>query len=230
VKPIERLGETRAPDGTPLALTRRDDEYMILASGKPLMTSRMHGSEDTLATLGCRDLPPRAPRVLIGGLGMGFTLRSALDLLPADALVVVAELVPAVVEWNRGPLGPLAGHPLDDPRVRIDMRDVGDVIRSSTAVFDAILLDVDNGPDAFTLAGNASLYGDAGIAAARRALKPGGALAVWATEEDKRFVQRLGRAGFAAATERVRARAGRGRSRHVIFVARAPRATPAPQR
>ncbi len=186
------------------------------------MTSRMHGSEDTLATLGCRDLPPKAPRVLIGGLGMGFTLRSALDLLPADALVVVAELVPAVVEWNRGPLGPLAGHPLDDPRARIDMRDVGDVIRSSAAVFDAILLDVDNGPDAFTLAGNASLYGDAGIAAARRALKPGGTLAVWATEEDKRFVQRLGRAGFAAAAERVRARAGRGRSRHVIFVARAP--------
>lgn len=220
MKPLERLGETRAPDGTPLALTKRDDEYMILASGKPLMTSRMHGSEDALATLGCRGVPARAPHVLIGGLGMGFTLRAALDLLPTDALVVVAELVPAVVEWNRGPLGPLAGHPLDDPRVRIDLRDVGDVIRSSAAAFDAILLDVDNGPDAFTLAGNASLYGDAGIAAVRRALRPGGALAVWATEEDRRFVQRLRRAGFEASAERVRARAERGRSRHVIFLAR----------
>lgn len=220
MKPIERLGETRAPDGTPLALTKRDDEYMILASGKPLMTSRMHGSEDALATLGCRGVPARAPHVLIGGLGMGFTLRAALDLLPKDARVVVAELVPAVVEWNRGPLGPLAGHPLDDPRVRIDLRDVGDVIRSSAAAFDAILLDVDNGPDAFTLAGNASLYGDAGIAAVRRALRPGGALAVWATEEDRRFVQRLRRAGFEASAERVRARAERGRSRHVIFLAR----------
>lgn len=220
MKPLERLGETRAPDGTPLALTKRDDEYMILASGKPLMTSRMHGSEDALATLGCRGVPARAPHVLIGGLGMGFTLRAALDLLPKDARVVVAELVPAVVEWNRGPLGPLAGHPLDDPRVRIDLRDVGDVIRSSAAAFDAILLDVDNGPDAFTLAGNASLYGDAGVAAVRRALRPGGALAVWATEEDRRFVQRLRRAGFEASAERVRARAERGRSRHVIFLAR----------
>lgn len=220
MKPLERLDETRAPDGTPLALTKRDDEYMILASGKPLMTSRMHGSEDALAALGCRAVPARAPHVLIGGLGMGFTLRAALDLLPKDARVVVAELVPAVVEWNRGPLGPLAGHPLDDPRVRVDLRDVGDVIRSSAATFDAILLDVDNGPDAFTLAGNASLYGDTGIAAVRRALRPGGALAVWATEDDKRFVQRLRRAGFEASAERVRARAERGRSRHVIFLAR----------
>lgn len=220
MKPLERLGETRAPDGTPLALTKRDDEYMILASGKPLMTSRLHGSEDALAILGCRGVPARGPHVLIGGLGMGFTLRAALDLLAKDARVVVAELVPAVVEWNRGPLGPLAGHPLDDPRVRVDLRDVGDVIRSSAAAFDAILLDVDNGPDAFTLAGNASLYGDEGIAAVRRALRPGGALAVWATEEDKRFVQRLRRAGFEASAERVRARAERGRSRHVIFLAR----------
>ena len=220
MKPLERLDETRAPDGTPLALTRRDDEYMILASGKPLMTSRLHGSEDALAALGCRDVPARAPRVLIGGLGMGFTLRAALDLLPADALVVVAELVPAVVEWNRGPLGPLAGHPLNDPRVRVELRDVGAVIRSSLAAYDAILLDVDNGPDAFTLAGNASLYGEPGIAAIRRALTPGGVLAVWATEEDKRFVQRLRRAGFEASAERVRARRERGRARHIVFLAR----------
>jgi spermidine synthase len=220
VKPLERLGETKAPDGTPLALTRRDDEYMILASGKPLMTSRMHGSEEALATLGCRELPSAAPCVLVGGLGMGFTLRAALDAVPATATVVVAELVPAVVEWNRGPLGPLAGHPLDDPRTRIDLRDVGAVMRSSTAAFDAILLDVDNGPEEFTLRGNASLYGEAGIALTRNALKPGGTLALWSTKEDKAYERRLRRAGFDARAERVRARLQQGGSRHIIFVAR----------
>jgi spermidine synthase len=220
VKPLERLGETKAPDGTPLALTRRDDEYMILASGKPLMTSRMHGSEEALATLGCRELPSAAPCVLVGGLGMGFTLRAALDVVPATATVVVAELVPAVVEWNRGPLGPLAGHPLDDPRTRIDLRDVGAVMRSSTAAFDAILLDVDNGPEEFTLRGNASLYGEAGIAVTRNALKPGGTLALWSTKEDKAYERRLRRAGFDARAERVRARLQHGGSRHIIFVAR----------
>ena len=221
MKPWEELGRASMPDGSEMRLARRDTELVIFVDRRILMSSRMHGSEEHLAALGCRQLGAvRAPHVLVGGLGMGFTLRAALDLLPKDARVVVAELVPAVVEWNRGPLGPLAGHPLDDPRVRIDLRDVGDVIRSSAAAFDAILLDVDNGPDAFTLAGNASLYGDAGVAAVRRALRPGGALAVWATEEDRRFVQRLRRAGFEASAERVRARAERGRSRHVIFLAR----------
>lgn len=220
--PWKQLGKARVPgDNGELTLQQRGDEYSIRVDGYELMNTRVHGSEDALAELACAELKDtKSAHVLIGGLGMGFTLRAALDLLPKDARVVVAELVPAVVEWNRGPLGPLAGHPLDDPRVRIDLRDVGDVIRSSAAAFDAILLDVDNGPDAFTLAGNASLYGDAGIAAVRRALRPGGALAVWATEEDRRFVQRLRRAGFEASAERVRARAERGRSRHVIFLAR----------
>lgn len=220
MKPLERLAETQAPDGTPLALTRRDDEYMILASGKPLMTSRMHGSEEALATIGCRHVPAHAPRVLIGGLGMGFTVRAALDVLPASALVVVAELVPAVVDWNRGPLAPLAGHPLDDPRVRIDVRDVKEVIRTSPGEFDAILLDVDNGPGAFTLASNAALYGDAGIGAMRAALRPGGVFALWSTQEDKRFEQRLRRAGFEVKAERVRARLKAGGSRHTIFAGR----------
>ena len=121
---MELLGETRAPDGTHIALTRQDREFIILAGGKPLMSSRMHGSEQALATFGCAQSPAQAPCVLIGGLGMGFTLRATLDLLPQDATVVVAELVAAVVEWNRGPLGPLAGHPLNDPRVRVDERDV----------------------------------------------------------------------------------------------------------
>ncbi|MEO6214286.1 MAG: hypothetical protein ABIP65_11720, partial [Vicinamibacterales bacterium] len=114
MKPLEILGEKRTPDGTEITLTRRDRDYIILAAGKPLMSSRMHGSEQALATFGCRNVPKDSPHVLIGGLGMGFTLRATLDLLPDDARVVVAELIPTVVEWNLGPLGPLADHPLDD--------------------------------------------------------------------------------------------------------------------
>lgn len=146
MKPWELLGEARTPDGTALALTRRDREYVILANGKSLMSSRMHGSEEALATLACRRLRAPEPCVLVGGLGMGFTLRATLDLLPPGATVVVAELVPAVVEWNRGPLGPLAGHPLDDRRVRIEVGDVAAALRSNPGRFDAVLLDVDNGP------------------------------------------------------------------------------------
>src|SRR5688500_15289568 len=145
MKPWELLGETRTPDGTTMTLTRRDTEYVILANGKSLMSSRMHGSEEALATFACARIGGReAPRVLIGGLGMGFTLRATLDLLPQDGTVVVAELLPAVVEWNRGPLGPLAGHPLKDRRVRVEQGDVAVTLRSSANTFDAILLDVDN--------------------------------------------------------------------------------------
>jgi spermidine synthase len=218
MKPLELLGETRTPDGTHITLTRRDREYIILAAGKPLMSSRMHGSEQALATFGCRSVPGAEPQVLIGGLGMGFTLRATLDLLPDTATVVVGELVPAVIEWNRGPLGPLAGHPLDDHRVRLAPGDVGETIRRSHSVFDAILLDVDNGPDAFTTGGNNSLYDDAGIAAARNALRPGGTLAVWSAWEDRRFEQRLKYGGFRVKVERVRARLKAGGPRHTIFL------------
>jgi len=224
MKPLELLGETRTPDGTHITLTRRDREFIILAAGKPLMSSRMHGSEQALATCGCRHLPTENPRVLIGGLGMGFTLRATLDLLPSDATVVVGELVAAVVEWNRGPLGPLAGHPLQDPRVTIAPGDVGDTIRNSRQAFDAILLDVDNGPDAFTASANTSLYNDAGIAAARNALRPGGTLAVWSAWEDRRFEQRLKYGGFTVRVERVRARLKAGGPRHTIFLAHLGRA------
>ena len=179
MRPLELLAETRTPDGTLLSLTRRDREYIILAAGKPLMSSRMHGSEQALATFGCRNLPAEGARVLVGGLGMGFTLRATLDVLPCDGSIIVAELIPAVVEWNRGPLGPLAGHPLKDTRVSVALGDVGAAMRARAGGFDAILLDVDNGPDAFTATGNASLYDNAGIAAARDALRPGGTLAVW---------------------------------------------------
>ena len=172
LKPWELLGETRTPEGEAMALTRRDREYVILAGGKSLMSSRMHGSEEALAMLACRRARTRAqPCVLIGGLGMGFTLRATLDLLPPDATVVVAELVAAVVEWNRAPLGPLAGHPLKDKRVRVVVEDVGQTLRASEHRFDAVLLDVDNGPSAFTASSNAALYDDRGLAAAREGLE-----------------------------------------------------------
>jgi spermidine synthase len=220
VKPTELLGETRAPDGTHIALTRQDREFIILAGGKPLMSSRLHGSEQALATFGCRHVPRAQPRVLVGGLGMGFTLRATLDELPPDADVLVAELIPAVVEWNRGPLGPLADHPLRDRRTRLVVGDVGETIRASRAAFDAILLDVDNGPDAFTAAGNAGLYSDGGLSAARDALAPGGRLAVWSAWEDRKFEQRLKYAGFDVEVQRVRARLKQGGPRHTIFIGR----------
>ena len=219
MRPWELLGETRTPDGEDFRLTRQGSEYVILASGEPLMSSRMHGSEEALAALGCREARTRkSPCVLVGGLGMGFTLRATLDLLPPAAVVVVAELVPAVVEWNRGPLGPLAEHPLKDPRVTIEIGDVAATLRSSTRRFDAVLLDVDNGPAAFTASHNTRLYDDDGLAAARGALKDGGVLAVWSAWEDRRFEQRLRYGGFTVAVERVRGRLKKGGPRHTIFL------------
>jgi len=215
----ELLAETRTPDGDLIALTRHGIEYVISAGGLPLMSSRMHGSEEALAAFGCaRARTLEAPSVLVGGLGMGFTLRATLDLLPFSATVVVAELVAGVVDWNRGPLGPLADHPLKDKRVVIDLNDVAATLRSSTRRFDAILLDVDNGPSAFTASRNAELYSDRGVAAVRAALRPNGVVAVWSAREDRRFEQRLRHGGFAVAVERVRGRLKRGGPRHVIFL------------
>jgi spermidine synthase len=222
VKPWEVLGETQAPDGTAIALTRRDREYVILANGKSLMSSLMHGSEEALAALACSHL--RAvdePSVLIGGLGMGFTLRATLDLLAKGASVTVAELVPAVVEWNRGPLGPLAGHPLKDKRVRVVVGDVSGVLASSHRQFDAIMLDVDNGPAPFTADANAGLYDNRGLAAARSALKENGVLAIWSAWDNRKFVQRLRYAKFDVAVEHVRGRLKKGGPHHTIFVVRA---------
>lgn len=217
----ELLGETRTPDGEEMALTRRGSEYIILASGKPLMSSRMHGSEEALAMLALRDVRTLAhPCVLVGGLGMGFTLRATLDLLPAGATVVVAEMVPAVVEWNRGPLGLLAGQPLKDTRVLVLVGDVADTLRSSPARFDAVLLDVDNGPAAFVASHNAALYDDRGVATARAALKKGGVLAVWSAWDDRKFEQRLRYGGFTVEVERVRGRLKKGGPRHTIFLGR----------
>lgn len=219
--PWELLGQASLPDGTDMTLTRRGNEYMILADGKDLMSSRMHGSEEALATLGCAYA--RAidePCVLVGGLGMGYTLRATLDLLPHAATVVVAELLPAIVEWNRGALAPLAGRPLSDRRVRVEMGDVGATMRKAPARFDAILLDVDNGPRAFTQASNGDLYRDSGIVAARAALRPGGMYAVWSAREDTKFEHRLRYHGFTVESRQVRARLQRGGPRHTIFLGR----------
>lgn len=223
MKPWELLGEARAPDGTLLALTRRDREYVILADGKSLMSSRMHGSEEAAATFACQPLRGAAePQVLIGGLGMGFTLRAALDSLPPGAVVTVAELVPAIVAWNAGPLGSLAGHPSKDPRVRVDASDVGVTLGANPGRFDAVVLDVDNGPSAFTSSDNAWLYDDRGLAVARAALTAGGVLSVWSARDDRRFTQRLRHAGFRVQVEHVRARLKQGGPRHTIFLGYAP--------
>ena len=220
MKPLELLGESLTPDGTDLKLARRDREYIILANGKSLMSSRMHGSEEALAILACRKARTMdQPSVLVGGLGMGFTLRATLDLLPPNARVVVAELVPAVVEWNREMLGPLARHPLKDRRVRVDVNDVAVTISSTPGRFDAVLLDVDNGPSAFASSSNERLYDDGGLAAGHRALKSGGVLAVWSAREDRKFEQRLRYAGFRVEVEQVRGRLKKGGPRHTIFLA-----------
>ena len=225
MKPWELLGQACTPEGDDLTLMRRSGEYVILANGRTLMSSRMHGSEEALATLACRRARTlEEPCVLVGGLGMGFTLRATLDLLPPAATVVVAELLPAVVEWNRGPLGPLAEHPLKDRRVRVDVGDVAATLRSGAARFDAVLLDVDNGPDALTAPHNAALYNDRGLAAIRAALKIDGVLAVWSAREDRKFEQRLRHGAFTVEVARVRGRLKKGGPHHAIFLGHNPAA------
>lgn len=219
--PWVELGRTRLPDGGELKLARRGDEFSIRLAGSELMNSRLSGSEEALASLACAKLAGRpAPRVLIGGLGMGFTLRAALGHLPPRASVVVAELLPAVVEWARGPMGDLFAGSLDDPRVRVDIADVARLIGSER--WDAILLDVDNGPDGLTQAANDGLYGAGGLAVARRALTPGGVFAVWSEGPDAAFARRLARAGFTVEEHRVHAHRGKSGRRHVVWVGARP--------
>jgi len=217
VIPWVELGRAKLPDGE-LVLSRRGDEYVLRMRGAELMNSRSHASEELLATLGCAGLPSDA-RVLIGGLGMGFTTRASLDALASTATIVIAELLPEVVAWNRGPLAHLAAHPLDDPRVSVRIADVAEVMSEGT--HHAILLDVDNGPDAFTAPSNSKLYGVRGLERARRALVPGGTLAVWSVADDKAFTGRLRGVGFTVETHRVPPRPNSG-ARHVVWIARAP--------
>lgn len=220
---FELLGTATIPGkGSQLRLLQRNDEFSIKIAGSTgeLMNSRLHGSEDALATLACERVADHpAPRVLIGGLGMGFTLAAALGALGETAEVTVAELVPEVEQWNLGPLGSAAGYPLKDARARVHIGDVVELIKASPASYDAILLDIDNGPEGLTRKENDWLYTTPGIAAAQAALTPDGILAYWSAGQDPAFTERLKRAGLSVEPVTVRAhRPGKG-AKHVIWLA-----------
>ena len=229
MKPWVCLDTAAVPGGSaPLRLMRRDEEYSIMLGTNELMNSRLSGSEQALADLSASKIAGRTqPRVLIGGLGMGFTLRSALSAFSADAEIVVAELVPEVIAWARGALAPVFGTCLSDPRVTLVNADVGSLIASPGTGYDAILLDVDNGPDGVSRAGNDRLYGAAGLKAARTALRPAGVLAVWSSGPSLAFTKRLQGANFGVETVRARARSGGRGARHIIWIATRPGRTSA---
>jgi len=212
--------DTASEHGGTMRLYQRDDEWSIRVDRQgELMNSRAHNSEDVLAELACAHVGERkSAHLLVGGLGMGFTLRAALDHAGSDATVIVAELVPAVVRWNREHLGALAGFPLNDARVVVLEQDVGRVMREHEECFDAIMLDVDNGPDGFTREDNDTLYGYPGLNNAYDALKPGGVLTVWSAAPDISFAQRMMKVGFKVEERRVRALATQSGSRHTIWI------------
>jgi len=218
------LIDSASEHGATLRLYQRGDEFSIRVDGQgELMNSRQHHSEDVLAELACARIRERkAPRLLVGGLGMGFTLRAALSHAPATARITVAELMPAVVRWNRAHLGALAGFPLDDARVTVQERDVGQIMREHRNGFDAIMLDVDNGPDGFTREDNDALYGYPGLNTAFEALRPGGALTVWSCAPDRAFTQRMRKVGFEVTEQDVRARAGGRGDRHHLWLGLRP--------
>jgi spermidine synthase len=224
VVPWIHLDTAAVPDnGGELRLMRRGTEYSIMSGAIELMNSRLSGSEEALATLAAARLADR-PRahILIGGYGMGFTLRAALRAVGQTAQVTVGELVPAVIAWARGPMAQLSAGCLDDPRLTLHEGDVGELIRVGQAAYDAILLDVDNGPEGLSRAANDRLYDPEGLAAARKALRPGGYLAVWSSAPSPAFTRRLRQAGFAVEELGVRASTrGRG-GRHTIWMARTP--------
>jgi len=220
MKPNEKIAATRTPDGSEMVLYRHDRDFSIMINGQDLMHSRQHESELELSRLGCAHLTDHpAPRILIGGLGMGYTLRQALDILSPSANVVVSELLGAVVEWNRTFLGKLNGFPLTDNRVDLKTADIINVISQSKHQFDAILLDVDNGPRAMTDAGNHRLYSDEGIGLCRRALRAGGCLAVWSVEPSRKFEQILLRGNFHVRRFRVPAHKGSKAQSRFVWVA-----------
>lgn len=220
--PWTLLDSAQVPgQGGELRLYRRGEEFSIILVGRgELMSSRVHGSEEALAAQTVARLADsRQSKILIGGLGMGFTLAAALRLLGAQSQVVVAELIPAVVTWNRGPLGQLADHPLDDPRVSVREGDIARMLRAESQAYDAILLDVDNGPEGLTRKQNDWLYGTEGLNAAYAALRPGGILAVWSAGPAAEFMQRLRKVGFEVDEVRVRAHGAKG-ARHMIWLGR----------
>ena len=219
--PWEFLDRAPVPGSqTELRLYRRGEEFSIRLDRSELMNSRMHGSEEALAELACAKVADRArPQILIGGLGMGYTTAAALRQLRADGHVVVAELAPAVVKWNRGSLADLAGRPLEDARVTVREVDVAQILKTEHGTYDAILLDVDNGPEGLTRQGNDWLYSRAGLKAAFTALRPAGVLAVWSATPNRAFAQRLREVGFEVEEVHVRARDSRKGARHTIWLA-----------
>ncbi len=219
MKAQHTLGRVTTPDGRELVIYERDGVYTIRVDGLELMSSRTHGSEEALAQLALSEVGVKRPQVLVGGLGMGYTLRAVLNFRPPVFTATVAELFPAVIAWNRGELAHLAHAPLEDPRVRLIEADVSDVLEERPRAFDAVLLDVDNGPAAFTLQRNKRLYGARGIASLKRCLRPKGVLGVWSADPDPAFARKLGRAGFRVRMETVSARGSAKGPKHTIFVA-----------
>jgi len=220
--PWKLLGKAKTPrNGAELRLYRRGDEFSIKADNQELMNSQTHGSEELLAKLACEKLTDHPDvRVLIGGLGLGYTVRAALDELKADAEVIVAEIVPDVLQWNREFLGHLANHPLDDDRVTIELTDVAQMIKSGNGGFNAIILDVDNGPQAMTQEGNEWIYGFNGLESSFAALRPKGVLSIWSTDSDPAFTKRLLKTGFKVEEVKARARTGkRGGGHYFVWVA-----------
>ena len=228
MKPTLQIASAKTPDGEVLALYQHDADFSIKVNRQELMTSRAHESELELARLGCERLvSQQQPTVLIGGLGMGFTLRQTLDLLQPGATVIVSELIADVVTWNRTFLGELNQHPLRDPRVVLKIGDVMELIRKSEQAFDAILLDVDNGPEALTSAGNDRLYSRAGIAACMRALHAKGCLSIWSGSIDNAFEHRLRQEQLCFRRFHVPAyKGGKARSRCIWVIARNPSSLP----
>ena len=223
MKPLNKLATAIIPNnGGELTLFRREDEFSIRLSGVrgELMNSRVYNSEQELAKLGCAHIKNKDnAEVLVGGLGMGFTLASALESVSANSLVTVAELIPEVVAWNQGPLGECAGKPLADGRSQVRLGDIAEIIKMKQPDFDAILLDVDNGPEGITHSNNNWLYSTSGLNALYNSLRPEGMLAVWSAGADSMFVIQLKKAGFSVEVRTVRARPGKG-SRHTIFLAK----------
>ena len=223
--PWVELDRVSLPAGD-LRLMRRGRDFSIKLGVAELMTSRLSGSEEALATLTCEKLRDRpAPRFLIGGLGMGFTLRAALAALGPKAKIDVVELVPKIVAWARGPLADLFAGCLDDPRTSLSSGDVADAIRGAAGAYDAILLDVDNGPEGMTQEANDRLYGARGLSDAWRALRPGGIVAIWSAFPSPSFARRLDQRGFVVEEKRVRAGGVRGGARHLIWLATRPAVT-----
>ena len=220
MKPRIQIASAKTPDGSDMVLSRHDESFCIRLAGQVLMDSRQHESELELARLGCAHLVERwEPTILIGGLGLGYTLRQCLDTVGPKAMVTVCEFMDEVIDWNREHVGALTAHPLRDKRVHLEQGDVVRVLRGSESAFDAILLDIDNGPNAITDRSNSTLYGPNGIDVCARALTPKGCLAVWSAGPDKAYERELMRAGFAVRRYRARAYAGSKSQARFIFVA-----------